>query len=127
MNFHSSVYMSLATRFAFHPTSNNQHAQKKTISQPETTSRSKKNKIEEKQGNSIAWDNLRKTYSKGRTGETTSKTNDSVDWEKVRGSSVEEVSNTIMGRGMHNVLAARIKVHKNKNFERYSKSSKFSF
>ncbi|CAK9138950.1 unnamed protein product [Ilex paraguariensis] len=101
--------MSLAARFPLHPTSNNQHAQKKTISQPKTTSRKKKNKIEEKQGNTIAWDNLRKTYSKGRTRETTGKTNDSVDWEKVRGSLVEEVSKTIMGRGMHNVLAARIK------------------
>ncbi|KAL3518486.1 hypothetical protein ACH5RR_021075 [Cinchona calisaya] len=57
--------------------------------------------------NPIDWDELRKTYSKGRS--NLGGTMDSVDWEKVRCATVEEISGVISQRGMHNIIGRRIK------------------
>ncbi|XP_059627021.1 protein ROS1A-like [Cornus florida] len=89
--------------------SNNRQGNNKMILQPETTLRTKKSKVAEKQENPINWDDLRKTYSSSREPTPTGDAMDSLDWEAVRKAPVEVVAQTILDRGMNNVLAVRIK------------------
>lgn len=74
----------------------------------ESVSIKDRDKDEQKKGNNISWDNLRKYYSTGRARDH--KTTDALDWEAVRQANVVEVANTIEERGMNNVLAKKIKV-----------------
>ncbi|KAK8685568.1 hypothetical protein V6N13_041568 [Hibiscus sabdariffa] len=56
------------------------------------------------------WDSLRKqAEANGRKRERTEKTMDSLDWEAVRCTDVDEIAKTIQDRGMNNMLAERIK------------------
>ncbi|CAA0831956.1 Transcriptional activator DEMETER [Striga hermonthica] len=65
-----------------------------------------KNKLNKEPPN---WDKLRVKYSQGVSKNRTEYTTDSVDWEAVRQATVDEVAKAIMGRGMNNLLARRIK------------------
>ncbi|GER34414.1 demeter-like 1 [Striga asiatica] len=65
-----------------------------------------KNKLNKEPPN---WDKLRVKYSQGVSKNRTERTMDSVDWEAVRQATVDEVAKAIMGRGMNNLLARRIK------------------
>ncbi|KAL8205722.1 hypothetical protein R6Q57_009273 [Mikania cordata] len=67
------------------------------------------NKKEKKQEPETDWEELRKTYY--RTGEKETNVNyrDAVDWDAVRCASVAEIAQIIVDRGMHNVIAERIK------------------
>ncbi|KAA8550227.1 hypothetical protein F0562_001911 [Nyssa sinensis] len=73
------------------------------------STRKNKRKSNEKQEKNIDWDALRRTYSNGIARESTGDTMDSVNWEKVRRATVDEVANAIAIRGMNNRLAERIK------------------
>ncbi|XWS59542.1 hypothetical protein CRYUN_Cryun08bG0131100 [Craigia yunnanensis] len=56
------------------------------------------------------WDSLRKqAEASGRKRERTENTMDSLDWEAVRCTDVNEIAKTIKERGMNNMLAERIK------------------
>ncbi|GMI96634.1 demeter-like 1, REPRESSOR OF SILENCING1 [Hibiscus trionum] len=56
------------------------------------------------------WDSLRKpAEANGMKRERTEKTMDSLDWEAVRCTDVNEIAKTIQDRGMNNMLAERIK------------------
>ncbi|KAL2481284.1 Protein ROS1 [Abeliophyllum distichum] len=60
--------------------------------------------------NQVDWDSLRKqTQPFSPKRERTSNTMDSVDWDAVRCSDVNEIAQTIKERGMNNKLAERIK------------------
>lgn len=78
----------------------------------------RKGKVEVKRENPVDWDELRRTYSSGKRNHGS--TMDSVDWEKVRDASDEEISSIIAQRGMHNVIGKRIKVNLNSSI--YSKN-----
>lgn len=69
-----------------------------------------KNKKEKKQIPKRNWDEIRKTYCKNGEKETNVNYRDIVDWEAVRCSPPEEIAKIIEDRGMHNVIAGRIKV-----------------
>ncbi|CBI30244.3 unnamed protein product, partial [Vitis vinifera] len=74
------------------------------------TSKAKKGKARREEKNTLHWDNLRKEAQvNGRKRERTVNTMDSLDWEAVRCSDVNEIANTIKERGMNNMLAERIK------------------
>lgn len=79
-----------------------------SIFKSESVSVKDKDQEEQKKGNNISWDNLRKYYSTGRARDH--KTTDALDWEAVRKANVVEVADTIEERGMNNVLAKKIKV-----------------
>ncbi|KAI7734108.1 hypothetical protein M8C21_018907, partial [Ambrosia artemisiifolia] len=69
----------------------------------------KKNQKENKQEPKTDWVEFKKSYCK--TGEKESNMNcmDAVDWDAVRRAPVEEIAKIIEDRGMHNVIARRIK------------------
>ncbi|KAI3769145.1 hypothetical protein L6452_00245 [Arctium lappa] len=69
----------------------------------------KKSRSEEKQETKTDWESLRRTYCKTGGKETNENNMDAVDWDAVRRATVEEIADTIVERGMNNVLAARIK------------------
>ncbi|XP_075107325.1 protein ROS1A isoform X2 [Nicotiana tabacum] len=75
------------------------------VNLPKTISR-KKDEFPKRE---IDWDELRKTYSTGRSGVLTERNRDSVNWEAVRHADVEKIFEPIKGRGQGNVLAAKIK------------------
>lgn len=79
-------------------------------SETKSTPERKKGKGKEKQESTINWDDFRKQYSNGISRKRTNSNRDSVNWEAVRQTTVEELANVIIDRGMHNQLAARIKV-----------------
>lgn len=83
------------------------HNGNKMLSRSESTSGRKKGKVEPE--TPVDWDELRKTYSDGRSRDTTGPT-DSANWEAVREAPVKEVAKVIEARGMNNILAGRIKV-----------------
>lgn len=66
-------------------------------------------KGEKKKKTGSDWEELRKTYCKNIERGKDDDTMDAVDWEAVRNATHREVSDTIAGRGMNKVLAARIK------------------
>ncbi|KAK6123033.1 hypothetical protein DH2020_043229 [Rehmannia glutinosa] len=70
--------------------------------------RRKKGKLEDKQ-EITNWDELRVKYSQDISKDRTDRTNDSVNWEAVRQTSVRELAKVILKRGMNNLLAQRIK------------------
>ncbi|KAE8666284.1 Protein ROS1 [Hibiscus syriacus] len=75
-----------------------------------SSSKSKGRSAKKEKNNYFDWDNLRKqAEGNGRKRERTEKTMDSLDWEAVRCTDVDEISKTIKDRGMNNVLAERIK------------------
>lgn len=78
----------------------------KTKMKAATLSRKRKNDKE------VDWDSLRNIYSKGKQGERSGDTMDSLDWEAVRQAPLTDVSKSILGRGMNNKLAGRIKVYR---------------
>ncbi|CAA2995019.1 demeter-like 1 [Olea europaea subsp. europaea] len=82
------------------------HNGNKMLSRSESTSGRKKGKVEPE--TPVDWDELRKTYSDGRSRDTTGPT-DSANWEAVREAPVKEVAKVIEARGMNNILAGRIK------------------
>lgn len=96
--------------------------EKETSHQVEGVSSIKKTEGEHKDKSKIDWDNLRRTYSKGRP--RTYMTRDAVDWEAVRRASVDEISETIKVRGMNNILAQKIKVQ-NSVYKKKEKGTKF--
>ncbi|KAI3675769.1 hypothetical protein L1987_85362 [Smallanthus sonchifolius] len=55
------------------------------------------------------WDELRKAFCKTGEKETNVNYRDAVDWDAVRRASVGEIAKIIEDRGMHNVIAERIK------------------
>ncbi|XP_019152735.1 PREDICTED: protein ROS1-like [Ipomoea nil] len=60
--------------------------------------------------NEVHWESLRQqAQANGKKRERTVNTMDTVDWEAVRLADVGEVAESIKERGMHNVLAERIK------------------
>ncbi|KAK9074697.1 hypothetical protein SSX86_003015 [Deinandra increscens subsp. villosa] len=69
----------------------------------------KKNKKDKKPEPRIDWDALRKSYCKTGEKETNVNHRDAVDWDAVRRAPVEEIAKIIVDRGMHNVIAERIK------------------
>ncbi|KAM3245837.1 DNA glycosylase/AP lyase ROS1 isoform X1 [Capsicum annuum] len=75
------------------------------VNLPETIS-TEKNELPERE---IDWDELRKTYSTGRSSGLTESNRDSVNWEAVRHADVEKIVEPIKCRGQGNVLAAKIK------------------
>ncbi|XP_060206006.1 uncharacterized protein LOC132633540 isoform X2 [Lycium barbarum] len=75
------------------------------VNLPEKISR-EKDELPKKE---IDWDELRKTYSTGRSSGLTERNRDSVDWEAIRHADVEKIVEPIKSRGQGNVLAAKIK------------------
>ncbi|KAM0063733.1 putative HhH-GPD domain, endonuclease III-like, iron-sulfur cluster loop, DNA glycosylase [Helianthus debilis subsp. tardiflorus] len=69
----------------------------------------KKNKKEKKQEPKIDWDELRRRYIKTGEKELDVNYRVAVDWDAVRRAPVEELAKIIEDRGMHNVIARRIK------------------
>ncbi|KAF5781283.1 putative uracil-DNA glycosylase [Helianthus annuus] len=69
----------------------------------------KKNKKEKKQEPKIDWDELRRRYIKTGEKEIDVNYRVAVDWDAVRRAPVEELAKIIEDRGMHNVIARRIK------------------
>ncbi|KAM0023774.1 putative HhH-GPD domain, endonuclease III-like, iron-sulfur cluster loop, DNA glycosylase [Helianthus debilis subsp. tardiflorus] len=70
----------------------------------------KKNSKEKKQEPKIDWEELRKSYCKTGEKEPDVNCRDAVDWDAVRRAPVEELAKIIEERGMHNVIAGRIKL-----------------
>ncbi|XP_074372599.1 DNA glycosylase/AP lyase ROS1-like isoform X1 [Apium graveolens] len=66
-------------------------------------------KDEKKKKTGADWEELRKTYCNNIERGKGDVTMDAVDWEAVRNATHREISHVIEKRGMHNVLAARIK------------------
>ncbi|KAK4349790.1 hypothetical protein RND71_029103 [Anisodus tanguticus] len=75
------------------------------VNLPEKISR-EKDELPQKE---IDWDELRKTYSTGRSSGLTERNRDSVNWEAIRHADVEKIVEPIKSRGQGNVLAAKIK------------------
>ncbi|MCD7460632.1 hypothetical protein HAX54_043998 [Datura stramonium] len=75
------------------------------VNLPETISREKDKLPKSK----IDWDQLRKTFSTGRSSGLAESSRDSVNWEAVRHADVEKIVAPIKSRGQGNVLAAKIK------------------
>ncbi|KAK9057183.1 hypothetical protein SSX86_024550 [Deinandra increscens subsp. villosa] len=69
----------------------------------------RKNKKDKKPEPRTDWDELRKSYCKTGEKETNVNHRDAVDWDAVRRASVAEIAKIIIDRGMHNVIADRIK------------------
>ncbi|XP_076926193.1 transcriptional activator DEMETER-like [Bidens hawaiensis] len=76
-----------------------------------------KNIKEKKQIPKPNWDEIRKTYCKNREKETNVNYRDTVDWEAVRRTPPEEIAKIIADRGMHNVIARRIKEFLDRMYE----------
>lgn len=73
----------------------------------------RKRKAEKEKVEPFDWDTLRKeVQSKAGTKERSKNTFDSLDYEALQNASVYEISQTIKERGMNNMLAARMKVHR---------------
>ncbi|GAB2284582.1 hypothetical protein Dimus_019038 [Dionaea muscipula] len=56
-------------------------------------------------------------YAEGRQGKRSQRSLDSIDWNSVRGASLQEIAAVISQRGMHNQIAKRIKDFLNKIVE----------
>ncbi|XP_052172680.1 protein ROS1A-like isoform X5 [Diospyros lotus] len=73
-------------------------------------SKLKRPRIGKQKQQTCDWDSLRlQAQANGKRRERTANTMDSLDWEAVRCSDVNEIANTIKERGMNNMLAERIK------------------
>nr|XP_017247046.1 PREDICTED: uncharacterized protein LOC108218564 isoform X2 [Daucus carota subsp. sativus] len=66
-------------------------------------------KGEKKKKAGTDWEELRKAYSNNNERGKDDDSMDAVDWEAVRKAPHKEVSDVLVGRGMNNVIAARIK------------------
>ncbi|EOA29577.1 hypothetical protein CARUB_v10012825mg [Capsella rubella] len=107
----------------------NKEKKKPTTSRP--VGRPPKNKVKEskkkskkpaksKLEDSFDWDSLRKQVeSGGKKRERTERTLDTVDWDALRGSSVNKIAAIIIKRGMNNMLAKRIKDFLNRLVEEH--------
>ncbi|XP_024966417.1 uncharacterized protein LOC112506532 isoform X2 [Cynara cardunculus var. scolymus] len=87
----------------------NNHPSMKAIPLDPRSTGKKKSRTDEKQEMKTDWESLRRTYCKSGGKETNENNMDAVDWDAVRRATVEEIAETIVERGMNNVLAARIK------------------
>lgn len=89
----------------------NDSSQQVPLETENKASRGKKAKFVKNTNKTFDWDRLRKQVSSNKKErERASNTMDTLDWESVRCADVNEISQTIRGRGMNNVLAGRIQV-----------------
>ncbi|KAH7685626.1 Uracil-DNA glycosylase protein [Dioscorea alata] len=87
----------------------NDSSQQAPLETENKASRGKKAKFVRNTNKTFDWDRLRKQVSSNKKErERASNTMDTLDWESVRCADVNEISQTIRGRGMNNVLAGRI-------------------
>ncbi|XP_077230322.1 DNA glycosylase/AP lyase ROS1-like isoform X2 [Tasmannia lanceolata] len=85
-------------------------SKKAPIETTNNTSKTNKGKRNAEKKRDFDWDSLRReACGKGAKKERSNNAMDSLDWEAVRCAEVDEISNTIRGRGMNNRLAERIK------------------
>ncbi|KAH1090276.1 hypothetical protein J1N35_017533 [Gossypium stocksii] len=89
----------------------NNSSSNKELNQINASSLKSKGRNAKKEKNDdFDWDSLRiQAEADGRKRERTMKTRDSLDWDAVRCTDVNEIAETIKDRGMNNMLAERIK------------------